>query len=122
MATKASLKEINLGFHCSERVRSNLMVAQKALEELLRLEGEERRGGQKVAVAVLEAVRGEINLARSYCDRQPLDAVEGRLMEAIGDSLLGGRRQALLDLAAAVSVIATLSNNYIQLLSEEGWL
>ena len=72
-------------YQYSERTKSELIIAAKLLARMASLKGEERRGAEKLLMSFLEALLGEIRIAKAVKDSSiNFRGAEEKIMEAIG--------------------------------------
>ena len=114
------IKQANLCFHFSERLKSGFFLLEGALDKLSGLKGEGLEGGKEVVRGVFAALRGEVSFAKRYLPSAEMASVEARLTEAEGLIELHVYEEARLKLAEALSQVTTLSGRYMSQLLEQG--
>lgn len=112
------LKAINTSFHFSERLKSNIIMAGRTLDTMARLEPHEVEGGRRVVLDLLDAIIGEINIARAHSHSIYLDSAERKIMETMGNLRLSEFNKARLSLAEALSQVTSMCSEYIKPLLE----
>jgi hypothetical protein len=114
------IKQANLSFHFSERLKSNFFLLEGALDRLSGLKGERLKGGREVLRGSFAALRREVNFAKQYLPSAEMASVETKLTEAEGLIELHVYEEARLKLAEALSQVTTLSGRYMSQLLEQG--
>lgn len=112
-------KQANLGFHHSERLKSNLFLVSAALDRLTMLKAEKLEGGKEVNKGVLDALRTELNMARRYIEPRQANAIERELFEVEAEIEIQDYAKARERLGQTFSYVTTLSNKYIKVLMDE---
>lgn len=116
------LKEANYSFHYSEKLKSNFFLVAGIVDRLVSQDGERLEGGREVARSVLAALRRELNLAKQHLPAGEVNAIESKVMEASGEIEFRNYSKARERLAEALSQITTLSDEYMRVLKEAGWI
>lgn len=111
---EADMKRANISFHCSERLKSNIIVAGRSLDTVMSLEPREIEGGRRVVIDVLDTIIGEINIAKTCSPSWRLNSAERKIMETMGNVRLSEFGKAKLSLAEALSQITSMSSEYIK--------
>jgi len=112
-------KQSNLGFHHSERLKSNLFLVSGALDRLTTLEAERLEGGKEVIKGVLDALRNELNMARRYFSPEEIDSIERELSGVEAEMELHDYAKAREHLGKTFSRVTTLSDRCIRVLIDE---
>jgi len=112
-------KQANLGFHHSERLKSNLFLVSGALDRLTMLEAERLEGGKEVTKGIFDALRNELNLARRYFAAAEVDSIERELSEVGAGIELHDYAKAREHLAKTFSHVTTLGDRCIRVLIDE---
>lgn len=112
-------KQANLGFHHSERLKSNLFLVSGALDRLTMLEAERLEGGKEVAKGMFDALRNELNMARRYFAPAEINSIERELFEVGAEIKLHDYAKAREHLAKTFSHVTTLCDRYIRVLIGE---
>jgi len=112
-------KQANIAFHHSERLKSNLFLVSGALDRLTTLEADRLEGGKEVSKGVLDALRGELSMARRYIEPARANAIERELFEVEAEIEIHDYAKAREHLAQTFSHVTTLSSKYIKILMEE---
>ena len=112
------MKSINRSFHYSERLKSNLLLAMRALDRIGRLEGIELEGAIEVMRAVFEGLGTELGIAKSCIDSKEFNLAVAKVTEAEGHTDLHKFEKARQSLSEALSCITTLSGKSLSILKE----
>lgn len=115
------MKENNLSFHYSERLKSNFLLVMRAVSGMTNLKEERLEGAKEVMKGVFSGLLGEISIARRYLPSSQLDSIEAKVLEAEGNIGLYGIESGLKSLAEGLSRVTTLCNRYLNLLKGKGW-
>ncbi len=112
-------KQANLGFHHSERLKSNLFLVSGTLDRLATLRAEKLEGGKEVAKGVFDALRNELNMARQYFAPAEVNSIERELFEVEAGIELHDYAKAREHLGKAFSRVTTVSDKFIRVLIDE---
>jgi len=77
-------KKTILVYQCSERIKSELIIASGLMATTAALEGDELAGARKVMTSFLEALLGEIRMAQNIEKSVNFIGAERKVTEAIG--------------------------------------
>ena len=77
-------KKAILVYQCSERIKSELIIASGLMATMAELEGDELVGARKVMTSFLEALLGEIRMAQNVERSINFIGAEKKVAEAIG--------------------------------------
>jgi len=113
------MKDANLAFHYSERLKSNFLLVMRAVTGMDNLLGQRLEGAKGVMKGIFSGLLGEISIARKYLPESQLDSIENKVLEAEGNMGLYGVEEVLNSLAEGLSQVTTLCNRYINLLKEK---
>jgi len=116
------LKEANIGFHHSERLKSNFLLVAQTLDSISGLYGKELDGAKDVLKTLFEALLIEIHIAVGQIPSWELEQSELKVVEAGRNVELGNYDKARENLSEGLSKITTLSQQYIELLLAAGLL
>ncbi len=116
------LKKTNFCFHYSEKLKSNFFLVAGIIDKLAALEGEKWEGGREVVRSVLAALRRELNLGKKQLPAEEVNFIENKVMEALGEIELRNYIKAREKLAEALSRVTTLSDRYMEILKQAGWI
>jgi len=112
-------KQANLGFHHSERLKSNLFLVSGALDRLATLKAERLEGGKEVAKGMFDALRNELNMARQHFSHEEIDSIERELSGVEAEMELHDYAKAREHLGKTFSRVTTLSDRCIRVLIDE---
>lgn len=112
-------KRANLGFHHSERLKSNLFLVSSALDRLTTLKAEGLEGGKEVIKGVFDALRNELNMARRYFAPEEINSIERELSGVEAEIELHDYPKAREHLGKTFSRVTTLSDRCIRVLIDE---
>ncbi|MBN2186175.1 MAG: hypothetical protein JW732_01845 [Dehalococcoidia bacterium] len=112
-------RQAYLGFHHSERLKSNLFLVSGALDRLTTLRGERLEGGEEVTKAVFDVLRNEFNMARQHFAPAAIDSIESQLSEVKAGIELHDYAKAREHLGKTFSHVTTLGDRYIRVLIDE---
>jgi len=112
------IKKVNRSFHYSERLKSNLLVAMRALDRIAKLEGIELEGGIEAMRGIFEGLGTELGIARNHLASREFNLAVTKVMEAEGHTDLYEFEKAKESLSEALSNITTLSGKYMSALKE----
>jgi len=113
------IKTVNRSFHYSERVKSNVLMAMKALDRIAKLKGIELEGGIEAMRGIFEGLGTELGIARSHLESKEFSLAVAKVMEAEGHTSLHEFEKAKASLSEALSHITTLSGRYLASLEEK---
>ncbi len=116
------LKEANIGFHHSERLKSNFLLVAQTLDSISGLYGQELGGAKYILQTLLEALLIEIRIAAGQTSSWELGQSELKIVEAGRNIELGNYDRARESLSEGLSKITTLSQQYIGPLIAAGLL
>ncbi len=112
-------RQAYLGFHHSERLKSNLFLISGALDRLTTLKSERLEGGEEVTKGVFDAMRNELNMARQYFAPAEINSIESELFEVRAGVELHDYAKARGHLAKTFSHVTTLGDKHIRVLIDE---
>jgi len=113
------IRMVNRSFHYAERLKSNLLLAMRALDRIATLEGIELDGGVEVIRGIFQGLGTELGIARNHLASKEFNLAMARVMEAEGHADLHEFERAKQSLSEALSYVTTLSGRYLTTLKEE---
>ncbi|HKZ95260.1 MAG TPA: hypothetical protein VJ249_11895 [Candidatus Bathyarchaeia archaeon] len=96
-----------MGFQYVERVKSELIIAAKMLDQLNELGGDELKGALKLYVFFLAALEGEINIAYNVVGRKEFETAAAKVRDATDKAQLSQYDEAMKLLSEAISQVAS---------------
>ena len=108
------IKGANIGFHHSERLKSNFLLVAQALDSLSGLHSQELDGAKSVLMALFAGLLTEIRIAEGQIPSAELAQSELKVVEAEENVELGDYDKAREKLGEGLSQITTLSQGYIE--------
>jgi hypothetical protein len=109
-------------FQYVERIKSELIIAVKLLEKLDELEGDELAGAEKMMVAFLDALAGEITIAHGVLGMQNFDEARKKILDTTGKILSQDYVGAMNNISKAISSVTTSGSRAMQKLKENNLL
>jgi len=106
-------------FMYSERIKSELIIASEVLAKMFTLEGEERKGAEKLMSSYLEALAGEIRIAQGIEKSINFLGAEKKIMEAIGKITLSEFSEINRCISDSLSYVTTSSQKAMEILEEK---
>lgn len=96
-----------MSYQFSERLKSELIIASRLLATLETIEADQQAGAEKMMVSYLEALLGEIRIARHIDKSMNVIGAEKKIMETIGKIKLKERSEIGRSISDAISLITT---------------
>ena len=118
MDTKSAISLYMYG----ERLKSEHIITHRIISILDTLQGDELNGARKLAVRLVNAVLGEVRIARNATQLTDFDAVLMELQKAIQELRRFDNKEAQTHLSQAVSKITTLSASAASVLEKNNLL
>ena len=109
-------------FQYVERIKSELIIAVKLLEKLDELEGDELAGAEKMMLAFLDALAGEITIAHGVLGMQDFEEARKKTIDTTGKILLQDYVGAMNNISKAISSVTTSGSRAMQMLKEKNLL
>ena len=106
-------------FMYSEKIKSALIIASELLAKMLSLQGEERKGAEKLTATYLKALVGEIKIAQNLEKSVNFLGAEKKIMEATGKIILSDPKEIDRCISEALSYITTSSQAAMEALEEK---
>ena len=100
-------RQLIMTYQFSERLKSEMIIASRLLETLESIETGQKAGAEKMMVAYLEALLGEIRIAQHIDKSMNVIGAEKKIMETIGKLKLKERSKADRCISDAISLITT---------------
>lgn len=94
-------------YQFSERLKSELIIASRLLATMETIEADQEAGAEKMMVSYLEALLGEIRIARHIEKSMNVIGAEKKIMETIGMIKLKERSETSRCISDAISLITT---------------
>jgi len=116
------LKKAVVCFQHVERIKSELIIASKLLDRISTLSGDELTGASKLYSYFLEALEGEINIARNIVGLEDFEKAGKKLGEAADKAHYFQYEEAMSLLSEAMSSITTSGQKAAEVLKEKGLL
>jgi hypothetical protein len=116
------LKKAIICFQHAERIKSELIIASKLLDRISTLGGDELTGASKLYSYFLEALEGEINIARNVVGLQNFEKAGRKVGEAADKAHFFQYEEAMSLLSEAMSSITTSGQKAAEVLREKGLL
>ena len=105
-----------------ERIKSELIIAARLIEQMGELKGEELNGANKVLALFLDSLQGEINIALNVSGRRDFEAA-GEKVKAASEKMHNLQSEEAIRLVSeAISSVATSGQWAMQTLKEKGFL
>ena len=109
-------------YQFGERAKSELIIASQLCIALSGFVEQERAGGRRMLLMLMESVRSELQFAYNSTNQQDFVRATNTLNEAISLIESNQPEQALEKIAAAISASTTSAQQAWQVLSEHGLL
>lgn len=111
-----NIKEANIGFHHSERLKSNFLLVAQTFDSLSGLRSQELDGAKNILKVLFTGLITEIRIAEGQTPSEELAQSELKVAEAAENVELGDYDKAREKLSEGLSQVTTLSQQYIELL------
>lgn len=118
----SDFKKVIICFQFVEKIKSELIIASRLLEEIKVLRGDELAGAEKVMSSFLKALIGEIRIAHNILGLQKFKEADIQVEEAVGNVRLHEYSEAIKCISRAISFVTTIGQYAIQTLKEKGLL
>ncbi|MGD0080031.1 MAG: hypothetical protein ABSB80_05225 [Methanoregula sp.] len=109
-------------YQFGERAKSELIIASQLCLALTGFAEQERAGGRRILLMMMESIRNEIQFAAKSTGRPEFQKAINSLNEAISLAESNQPEQASQKIAAAISASTTPAQEAWQVLSEHGLL
>lgn len=117
--SSSETREAILCFQFSERIKSELIIASKLLGMIEGLKGDELRGAKKLMESFLDALLGEIQIAKSILGLRDFDEGSLRVQEAQERISRDEFLEATKCISEAISFTTTIGQRAMQTLIQE---
>ena len=118
----SEIRKAMIGFQYSEKIKSELIMASKLFEVLNSLKDAERDGAETLFAAFLDALQGEINIARNVSQIPGFEEVRLKVEEAALHVKAHEYEEALRRLSEAISLTTTSGHESAETLRDKGML
>jgi hypothetical protein len=105
-----------------ERIKSELIIASRLLEEIQDLKGNESEGAKKLILSFLNALQGETQMAYNVSGEENFEQATRKVWEATERTRSNGYWEAIRCISEAISITTTIGQPALQLLKEKGLL
>ena len=105
-------------FMHSERIKSELIIASELLARIATLKGEQRKGSERLMIALLEALVREIRIAYGTEKSVHFLGAEKKVLEAIGKMRLSDFSEIDRCISDSLSFVTTSSQKAMELLQD----
>jgi len=102
-----------------ERIKSELIIAARLLEEIQSLKEEEGEGAKKLAVSFLNALQGETQIAYNVSKEKNFEQATTKVWEATERTRTKEYGEAIRCVSEAISITTTAGQPALQLLKEK---
>jgi len=109
-------------YQFGERAKSELIVTSQLCQALIGFPEQERAGGKRMLIFLMEAVRAELQIAARSTGQSDFQRAVNALNEAISLTESNDPDQAINKIAFAISASTTPAQGAWQVLSEHGLL
>jgi len=116
------LRDAVICFQYAERIKSELIIATKLLEQLETLKDSELEGAKKLMFSFLGALESEIKMAKSVSGQKNFDEIATKVWEATERTRLNDYEEAFRCLSEAISATTTSGQSALKLLKDNGIL
>jgi len=105
-----------------ERIKSELIIAAKLLEEIQNLKGNENEGAQKPILSFLNALQGETQIAYNVSGEKNFEQAAMKVWETTERTRSKEYLEAIRCITEAISLTTTIGQPALQLLKDKGLL
>ena len=116
------LRDAVICFQYAERIKSELIIATKLLEQLETLKGSELEGAKKLMLSFLGALENEIRMAGSVSGEKKFEQVATRVWEATEKTRVNEYEEAFRYISEAISATTTSGQAALKSLKDNGVL
>jgi len=119
---KHDVKKAVTAFVYVERIKSELIIAAKLLEEIQNLKENENEGAKKLVLSFLNALQGETRMAYNVAREKNFEQATMKVWEATERTRLKEYGEAIRCVSEAISITTTSGQPALQLLKAKGLL
>jgi hypothetical protein len=112
-------RKLIMTYQFSERLKSELIIASRLLATMDTIEPDQRAGAEKMMVSYLEALLGEIRIAKHIVKTMNTIGAEKKIMETIGKIKMKERSEIGRCISDAISLITTSCQRAMESLMEQ---
>ena len=105
-----------------ERIKSELIIAARLLEETQNLKENENEGAKRLALSFLNALQGETQMAYNVSREKNFEQAAMKVWETAERVRSGEYLEAIRCVSEAISITTTSGQPALQLLKEKGLL
>jgi len=109
-------------FQYAERIKSELIIATRLLEQLETLKDSELEGAKKLMLSFLGALESEIKMAENVSGQKNFEHVAAKVWEATEKTRANEYDAAFRCISEAISATTTSGQSALQLLKDNGVL
>ena len=114
------LRDAIVCFQYAERIKSELIIATKLLEQLETLRDSELDGAKKLMLSFLDALEGEVKIAESVSGQKNFEQVAAKVWEATERTRVNEYEVAFRCISEAISATTTSGQSALKLLKDNG--
>jgi len=112
------LRDAVVCFQYAERIKSELIIATKLLEQLETLKDSELEGAKKLMLSFFGALESEIKMARSVSGQKNFEQVAAKVLEATERTRANEYEEAFRCISEAISATTTSGQSALKLLKD----
>jgi len=116
------LRDAVVCFQYAERIKSELIIAAKLLEQLETLRDSELEGAKKLMLSFLEVLESEIKMARNISGQKNFEEVSAKVWKATERTRTNEYEEAFRCISEAISATTTSGQSALKLLKDNGVL
>jgi hypothetical protein len=114
------LRDAVVCFQYAERIKSELIIATKLLEQLEMLKDSELEGAKKLMLSFLGFLESEIKMARSISGQKSFEEAAAKVWEATERIRVSEYEEAFRCLSEAISATTTSGQSALKSLKDNG--
>jgi len=114
------LRDAVVCFQYAERIKSELIIATKLLEQLETFKNSELEGAKKLMLSFLGALESEIKMARNVSGEKNFEQVAAKVWEATERIHANEYEEAFRCLSEAISATTTSGQSALKTLKDNG--
>jgi len=116
------LRDAVVCFQYAERIKSELIIATKLLEQLETLRDSELEGAKKLMLSFLDALEGEIKIAENVSGQRNFEHAASKVWEATEKIRANDYEEAFRCISEAISATTTSGQSALKTLKDNGVL